>query len=160
MGEWPGLQPHTDLLLTPSKVTQTPPRSADSWATTATQGEVRNNASPCILRPSISPHWAEKHRGQAGGGTRLGFQSGLETGSFSPSELWSMKGGWSLGLSRGSLSLLHPFSRCAGPHGDDGRGGIHTRIRKPEWLCCGQGRYQGVGGLRVQDTEPEFPLQS
>lgn len=36
LGEWPELQPHTDLLLTPSKVTQTLPRSADSWATMAT----------------------------------------------------------------------------------------------------------------------------
>jgi hypothetical protein len=39
--------------------------------------------------------------------------------------------------SQQGLTLLHPFSKFAGPHGDDGKGAW-------VWLCCGQERYQGV----------------
>lgn len=89
-----------------------------------------------LLVPSAlpSPHTRQRNTGAGRRGTWLRFQSGLETGSSSPSELWSLKE--LEPASQQGLTLLHPFSKCSGPQGDDGKGGVHTRIRKPGSGCA------------------------
>lgn len=123
LGEWPESQPHTDLLLTPSKVTQTPPRSADSWATMATRGEAGNNASPCALSPFVSPHRAEDRKGYVGGAPGSDFSWGwkLDLPPYQNCGAWRrrLEPGSQRGLTFSSLSLrqMHWTSRQKGKEG-------------------------------------------
>lgn len=147
LGEWPESQAHTDLLLTPSKVTQTPPRSADSWATMATRGGAGNNASPCALS---SPHTGQRIARGMWEGHLAQISVGAGNWIFLPIRTVEHGGGgWSLDLSGVSLSLLYPFCKCTGPHDRKGRKGPHRSQEAWVWLCCGQGSYQGVDSLGV-----------
>lgn len=107
-----------------------------------------------------SPHQAEEHRGLWEGHLAQ-ISMGPGNWIFLPIRTVGYGGGWSLGLSRISLFLLHPFSNRLDLMVMMERKEPHGNQEAWVWLCCGQGRYQGVDslGLRRQDIEPEYPLQ-